>query len=496
MNPVPQHGTPRTLTTPSELPGSTRVSALLKHLCENAPVAGGTLAVATPHGAVAYAFGSRGAHGGPVTVGDRFEIGSISKTVAALAAARLAVTGQWSLDDHVCDLLPWLRLPAEAGNPSIRHLLTHTTGWITGNDALPGEAGQAWGLASTRAGSPPGAFFHYSNIGYVVLGLAIAEATGTPFHRAVRELVLDPLGMSGTLAQVTGAERESIVPGTVPSRDDAPWTPGDSLADAAWVEPAGADGNVAANVSELLAFAVHLTDPTATPEAEWLPAAVALLSRERAPGGEDVLAAGRHLPVVAARYGLGVNVEETAEGTLLTHGGGMIGYGSFMISDSASGIAVAVLLSAPGERPYAELLAREVHASAVLDAANAINVEAPVLSAGQLDPVASLLPVRSPLQPGTDELAGITGCFRSYSPWFPHLELGVDGAGTLVLRAYAGVEAPTADVPLVRLPGHRLRFRIGADPRLPETIECDAIIDGIVHVLDRDGCRYSRVAAR
>ena len=86
-----------------------------------------------------------------------------------------------------------------------------------------------------------------------------------------------------------------------------------------------------------------------------------------APDGEDILLRGRHEPVLSSRYGLGVNVEETAAGRLLTHGGGMVGYASFLLADLANQIGVVVLSNANGDSPIAELIAREVHAEVVGD---------------------------------------------------------------------------------------------------------------------------------
>ena len=475
-----------------------RVESLADRLLASAPVSGGVIAASLGAERVELAFGSRGPGGAPVEAGDRFEIGSISKTVAALAAARLEVEGIWRLDAPVRELLPWLVLPAGAGEPTLRHLLSHTAGWIAGNSAIPGEIAQVLALPASRAVTAPGERFHYSNVGFVALGAAIARVTGRSFAGAVRELVLEPLGIPGALADITGAERAALCPGTVPLRDDAPWRPGDPLAAQTWVEPAGADGNIGASAGELLRFAGALADPAGLPGAAWLPEAVARIATPTAPGGEGVLGLGRRLAVGEDRYGLGVNVEPTGSGALLTHGGGMIGYGAFMIVHAERGIAVSVVLSAPGERPYAELLAREAHAALL----SSVDPRAEILPA-VADPLSAILPDRPRLQPGTGELAALTGHFRSYTPWCPHFEVGVSGGGgaeRLTLRAYSGVEAPTEDAPLVPLgePGgpDALAFRVGEDPRLPERLVFGDVVDGRAQTFDLDGCRYARVADR
>ena len=468
--------------------GLDRTVRLAERLLREAPVSGGVIAVRRGDEVVEEPFGIGGPEGAPVGVEDRFEIGSISKTVNALAAVRLAAEGVWDLDAPVRETLPWLELPAGAGEPTVRHLLAHTAGWIAGNSASPGEVAQALSLPGTRAVTAPGEHFHYSNVGYVVLGLAMSRASGIPLARLLRESVLEPLGLPGALASITGAQRAALCPGTVPMRDDAPWSPGDPLSMQNWVEPAGADGNIGASAGELLAFAHALAAPSSTGE-PWLPAAVRELATPSAPGGEHVLAAGRHVVVEEARYGLGANVERTAIGTLLTHGGGMIGYGAFLIAHAQHDLSVAVTLSAPGEWPYAELLAREAHAEMIGDH--------PAVRPGAEDPLAELRPPRSALGAGDASQAALIGHYRSYTPWCPHYQVGVDAHGRLVLRAYSGVESPTEDTPLVPLAGSGAQwFRVGEDPRLPERARFGDVVDGLAQTLDIDGCVYSRVADR
>lgn len=469
------------------------VATMINALLAEAPVSGGSIAIARGEAVEVRAFGTRGPDGAPVDPRDRFEIGSISKTITALAAARLEVEGKIALDASVTSYLPWLTLPQGAGEPTLRNLLAHTAGWITGNSAAPGEVAQALSIADSRAVTAPGERFHYSNVGYVVLGLVLAEAAGASLANVLRKQLFEPLGMSDALASITGAERAALCPGTVPSRDDAQWLPGDALSQQNWVEPAGADGNVGASVIELLQFARALTHPASFEHrAPWLPAAVAAITTPSAPSGEDILSVGPHLTVTGARYGLGVNVEPTALGTLLTHGGGMIGYGAFLLAHPDADIAVAVTLSTPGEWPHAELLARAAHAELVREHTDTV-------AAGVTDSITALRVLRGPLGPADGAFASLAGHYRSYTPWCPHYEVGISAepstAGQLVLRAYSGVEAPTVDTPLLPIDGEDA-FTVGAEPGTPERARFGNVIGGLAQTLDIDGCVYSRVTSR
>src|SRR5579859_3608369 len=82
----------------------------------------------------------------PVTPDTLFQIGSITKTVTCTAVMRLVERGLIDLDAPVRRYLPELRLRHEdvAARVTMRHLLTHTAGWLgdyfddtgRGDDAL------------------------------------------------------------------------------------------------------------------------------------------------------------------------------------------------------------------------------------------------------------------------------------------------------------------------------------------------------------------------
>ena len=73
--------------------------------------------------------------------------------------------------------------------------------WAMWNPACPNdkEAGVInWFLASGTAAAalaPPGQLFHYSDTGYVILGLLTEMLSGQSLHRQWRERIFDPLGM-------------------------------------------------------------------------------------------------------------------------------------------------------------------------------------------------------------------------------------------------------------------------------------------------------------
>ena len=117
----------------------------------------------------------------------QYAIASITKTFVAAALLELGV----ELDE-----------PLRFGTP--RQLLSHTSGL---QRELPGEG---WGTLEFPARDevlarldeaervlPPGRF-HYSNLGYVVLGELVAERAGRPLEDAIGALLLEPYGLRRT----------------------------------------------------------------------------------------------------------------------------------------------------------------------------------------------------------------------------------------------------------------------------------------------------------
>lgn len=142
----------------------------------------------------------------PVDAGTLFRIASISKTFTATAVMRLVEASKLDLDQPLRTSLPGLRM-ADAGvaeRVTLRHSLNHYGGWVgdvfdefgAGDDAL---ARYVAGLAEVEQLTPLGEVFSYNNAGFAFAGRAIELATGRAFEEAVRELVLEPLGLARTL---------------------------------------------------------------------------------------------------------------------------------------------------------------------------------------------------------------------------------------------------------------------------------------------------------
>jgi CubicO group peptidase (beta-lactamase class C family) len=156
----------------------------------------------------------------PVTRRTRFRLASVSKLLAAAAAARLAEAGRLDLDAPVQRYVPGF--PARPGPPVTPRLLAGHLGGVRGyraDDFAPGRDIDQTVYPTTAAAlaifrddppaAPPGAAYRYSTFGYTLLGAAVEGAAGEEYTAALRRHVLAPLGLAHT-----GPDRwDALVPG-------------------------------------------------------------------------------------------------------------------------------------------------------------------------------------------------------------------------------------------------------------------------------------------
>jgi CubicO group peptidase (beta-lactamase class C family) len=134
-----------------------------------------------------------------------FEIGSVSKAFAGVAAAKLSLTGKIALDAPISTYLPELQ-GTYSGTITPRQLGTHTA-------LLPREIMTSSGSISDYPESEvisflkkydpdrdlfPSGTREYSNLGFVTLGLVLSRAENKSYQAVIRDEVLIPLKMSRT----------------------------------------------------------------------------------------------------------------------------------------------------------------------------------------------------------------------------------------------------------------------------------------------------------
>ncbi len=139
---------------------------------------------------------------GPGDPDDRqYRIGSITKTFVAVAVLRLRDAGALDLDDPIGRFVP----DTGYASSTLRALLSHTSGMQSEPvgpwwERSPG--GDFPTLVARNDGSGavagPGDFFHYSNLGFALLGEVVARVAGTTWWEVLATEVFGPLGMART----------------------------------------------------------------------------------------------------------------------------------------------------------------------------------------------------------------------------------------------------------------------------------------------------------
>lgn len=131
---------------------------------------------------------------------DPARVASVSKLLAAIAILRLLEQGQLDLDADVSNVLGRpLRNPAFADTPiTLKMLLSHTSSltdnagyWnipLAESSRILIDKPEAWDYQQ-----PPGTFFRYSNLNFVVIAEVMERATGERFDRLMQQLLFAPL---------------------------------------------------------------------------------------------------------------------------------------------------------------------------------------------------------------------------------------------------------------------------------------------------------------
>jgi len=275
-----------------------------------------------------------------------FEIGSVTKTFTALLLAREVEAKTVSLDTPVATLLPDFKIPSRHGKPITLGLLAEQ---FSGLPRLPGNLQPAdlgnpyadYGrdrlkafLAGYMLPRDPGAAYEYSNLGFGLLGEALAQHAKLSYGELLQREVLAPLGMQSSGAELTSAMRARLAPGHDEEGGVARHWHWDVLAGAGTLLSTGDD------MSRYLQANMGLLK---TP----LAAAMRLAHEPRRDiGGGD-------------RIGLAWMTHHTAQGDVIWHNGETGGYSSFIgfTSDGRRGVAILTnATGAPQDLGFAALL--------------------------------------------------------------------------------------------------------------------------------------------
>jgi len=272
----------------------------------------------------------------------QYRLGSITKTVTAVAVMRLRDEGRLGLDDRLDAHLPGTPF----GDRTVGQLLAHGAGLRSESpgpwwERVPGLdwAGLSDELSADDVPHTAGRRFHYSNLGYGVLGELIARLRGRAWADVVHDEVLLPLGMTRTTPRPDGCAAQGWAV--------HPW------ADALLPEPEEDGGAMApagqlwATLTDLARFGAFLLGDTADV------LAAATLEEMAEPAGVDPSSQGW------SAYGLGLQVVRVGDRTLIGHGGSMPGFLASVFVDRGEAFGTVTL--ANGTSGLDPLLLTDLH---------------------------------------------------------------------------------------------------------------------------------------
>ena len=296
----------------------------------------GVVAAAARHGRVVYfeALGQRDREAGdPMARDDLFRVYSMTRPVTSTAVMMLWEEGRFGLDDPIAQYLPQFadqrvfadpaapdpaRTRPRAGDITVRHLLTHTSG--LGSRHHPVYRAEGVRLRSITLSrmvdnaarvplfEDPGTRFRYG-ISTTVLGRLVEVWSGRPFDEFLAERLFAPLGMTDTVFWADADRADRLT--TVYRLDDAsgalyPW----AIEDVPFTErPALIEGGVGllSTVTDYLRFSQMFLNGGVLDGVRVLePETVALMTRNHVPEAALPLAGSGYM--AGSGWGLGFNV--------------------------------------------------------------------------------------------------------------------------------------------------------------------------------------------
>ncbi len=270
-----------------------------------------------------------------------YRAASITKSITAFLMMLMVQDGTISLDEPVSNYLPQVHdLQRTNGMDSIlisfKHLANHTSGldrepeW---SEAAVGpfsewESKVTEAIPLTKMRALPGAKYYYSNIGYAILGLALAKAADKSYVQLVEERVFQPLKMERSFFHLDSNQGENLAAGYR-------WHPFKGIIDSkksllehegrGYKVPNGGLYTTPADLSRFLRAQLGYPD---------------LLNKELRPEMMRIQTADSD----RYGYGLGFYIRKDDKGIeMVEHDGGVAGYQAMMVFNPKSEIGVVLM---------------------------------------------------------------------------------------------------------------------------------------------------------
>jgi D-alanyl-D-alanine carboxypeptidase len=282
---------------------------------------------------------------------DHMRIASLTKAFTAALALQLVAEGRLALSDTVGEWLP--ELPSAWHPITLEQLLRHTSGvpdfarsprFIRAVTASPHAAlspRAILALARDDVDFAPGERYAYSNSNPVITGLMIEAASGESYSAALRERVLEPLGLRATY--LPASDDPNVVAPVF--RGYSPLPRADVTSDVSFGGWAWASGGLISTAEDVGSF---------------------VRAYVRGVLAHSELASERHVPFIAGssqpegpgtnRVGLGRFAYETPCGTVYGHTGSILGYTQFMAASADGTRSITLTISTQASQELVQQL--------------------------------------------------------------------------------------------------------------------------------------------
>ena len=266
----------------------------------------------------------------PNTPEAKFRLGSLTKQFTATLILLLQQDGKLNVNDPVSKYLA--DTPSAWANITLANLLGHTSG-------IPSFTGfkefSTWSMSPHTPAEEialfrdkpldfePGSKFVYSNSNFIVLGAVIEKVSGKKYADLLRQRIFDPLGMKDS-----GLDSDELV---LPKR-------------ASGYHPGGHGIEVARSESMSIPWSAGAIYSTTGDLFKW---------EHGLFGGKILNADSLKLMTTPGKgdYGLGVFIENRDGVRVVSHGGGIEGFNTYLAYAPERQIAVVVLSNVNGAAP-------------------------------------------------------------------------------------------------------------------------------------------------
>jgi len=265
----------------------------------------------------------------PITDSTAFNIASVSKQFTAFIALLAEREGKLSLDDDIRTYLPELNhLPYKI---TIRQLANHTNGLpnfseikklqgygdefkVTNNEAIQTL------LRIKNVNFPPGEQYQYNNTGFTLLAEILRRVYNKDFSQIAKEYVFNPLHMKNTAAI---DDPDKIIPNKAESYQPK----GNTFVKLPIGQMVSGSSNIYATLDDLCKWAANFQNPIQGDRALY-----------NTMQKNTVLSSGTNI-----EYGLGLQTEKYKGLDIVFHGGGTVGYRTYILHVPSQQFSVVIL---------------------------------------------------------------------------------------------------------------------------------------------------------